>query len=224
MSGSNSARESYYRNVTTRVPEFEMVDVETPFTIRWLNPPEFTPEELVEFVEINECFDIERDCDGSYVISSGDMTLANSRAEGEVFFRLRLWAEQDGTGEAFVSSGQYILPVRSMRQPDAAWIRNERIAALPRAEQKDLIPHLAPDFVVEVRSKANPSLKRLQAKMTEYLDNGVRLAWLLDPFTRTAYVYRPDQEVQVLESPSSLDASPELPGFVLDLAPIWNAY
>ena len=75
--------------------------------------------------------------------------------------------------------------------------------------------------MVEVRSKSN-SLRRLKAKMEEYLANGVKLGWLLDEEKQVAYVYRPGAEVQVLEHATALDASPELPGFVLDLTPIWT--
>ena len=107
-----------------------------------------------------------------------------------------------------------------MRGPDAAWIRRERTEALPASEVNS-IPHLVLDFVVEVRSKSN-RLRRLKAKMEEYLANGVRLGWLLDPTTKTASVYRAGSEVQVTEHAASLDASPELPGLVLDLAPIWG--
>ena len=71
------------------------------------------------------------------------------------------------------------------------------------------------------RSKSGRE-QRLQAKMDEYIANGVRLGWLLDPTTRTAYVYRPGVAVQVVENALTQDGSPELPGFVLDLVPIWS--
>jgi len=107
-----------------------------------------------------------------------------------------------------------------LRAPDVAWISRQRLAAVSEA-QLDSLALLVPDFVVELRSKSN-RLRRLQAKMDEYIANGVRLGWLLDPTTRTAYVYRPGVAVQVFENAATLDASPELPGFVLDLVPIWS--
>lgn len=57
--------------------------------------------------------------------------------------------------------------------------------------------------------------------MQEYAVNGVRLGWLIDPSTRRAEVYRPGQTPAILDSPTTLSADPELPGFVLDLAPTW---
>jgi Uma2 family endonuclease len=205
--------------VTTRVPEFEVLEGDTPFLVRWKNPPDFSEDELLELIYNNDELEIERECDGSLLMSSG-VTLPTNRQEGEVYFRLRVWAEKDGRGEALGPTGRYHLPNRSMRGPDAAWIRHEPLDALTDRELR-YVPHLVPEFVVEVRSKSN-RLRRLQAKMEEYVANGVRLGWLLDPMTRTAYVYRPGAEVQVVEGASSLDGSPELPGFVLDLAKIFS--
>ncbi len=80
---------------------------------------------------------------------------------------------------------------------------------------------LAPDFAVELRS-ASDSLKTVQQKMHEYIDNGVRLGWLIDPQNQQVEIYRPGQEVEVLRSPKSLSGDDVLPGFVLDLAQILN--
>ena len=180
MRGSNSAAERYAVSVSTRVPEFEIVEMDGPFILRWKNPPELTSDELLEFTEIYDVLDLERECDGSLLIMS-PLTLKTAREETEILFQLATWARQDGTGEAFHSRGSYYLPNLAMREPDVAWIRRDRIEVL------HTIPHLVPDFVVEVRSKSN-SLHRLQGKMQEYMANGVRLGWLLDGHTRTVYV------------------------------------
>ena len=57
--------------------------------------------------------------------------------------------------------------------------------------------------------------------MNEYLENGVRLGFLIDPEQRIVYVYRPGQDIEILEEPESVSGDPLLPGFVLDLKPIW---
>jgi Uma2 family endonuclease len=57
--------------------------------------------------------------------------------------------------------------------------------------------------------------------MQEYMDNGVRLGWLIDPKNRQVEIYRPGQQVEVLESPVSLSGEDVLPGFRLDLSPLW---
>jgi Uma2 family endonuclease len=58
--------------------------------------------------------------------------------------------------------------------------------------------------------------------MQEYLDNGARLGWLLDPKSRRIYSYRPDQRVEVLEQPKEVNGDPVLEGFVLRLDEVWG--
>jgi Uma2 family endonuclease len=205
--------------VATRIPEFEVLEGDTPFILRWKNPPEFSDDELLEFSAINDDLQFEFDCDGSLLIMSPeafDTGARNASLTGQLY----LWAKSDGTGIALGPSGGYRLPNRAMRGPDASWTRRDRVDALPETEIRH-IPHLVPDFIIELRSRSN-SLRRLQAKMDEYLANGVRLGWLLDPTTKTAYVYRAGAEIQVVENAMMLDASPELAGFILDLGPIWE--
>lgn len=57
--------------------------------------------------------------------------------------------------------------------------------------------------------------------MSEYLDNGLRLGWLIDPFARRVHVYRPGLDVEVLDDPDGIDGDPVLPGFSLDLSVVW---
>ncbi|MFT5124856.1 MAG: Uma2 family endonuclease [Candidatus Omnitrophota bacterium] len=58
--------------------------------------------------------------------------------------------------------------------------------------------------------------------MIEYLENGVRLGWLVDPVTKTLAVYRPDAEPLVLDAPAGIEDVAELPGFSMDITPIWE--
>jgi len=129
--------------------------------------------------------------------------------------RLENWVEQDGSGIAFDSSTMFQLPSGAYRSPDAAWVKLERWEALT-PEQRRRFPPIAPDFVIELRSDTD-SLTATQAKMQEYIDNGVRLSWLLDPQTKQVEIYRQGQDKEVLPFPTSLSGEGVLPGFVLDL-------
>ncbi|MGB3238598.1 MAG: Uma2 family endonuclease [Geitlerinemataceae cyanobacterium] len=64
-------------------------------------------------------------------------------------------------------------------------------------------------------------MTRLKAKMQEYIDNGVRLGWLIDRQNRTVCIYRPHREPEVLENPDRVSDDPELPGLGLPMAKIW---
>jgi len=129
--------------------------------------------------------------------------------------RLGNWAEADGTGITFDSSTGFKLPNGANRSPDAAWILLTRWEALT-PEQRRKFPPIAPDFVIELRSDTD-SLTTTQSKMEEYIDNGVRLGWLLNPQDQQVEVYRQGQDKEVLSSPTSLSGEEVLPGFVLEL-------
>ena len=138
---------------------------------------------------------------------------------GKLSLRIGLWAEQDGTGLCFDSSAGFTLPNGAMRSPDASWIARERWEALDE-DDRHKFSHIAPDFVAELRSSSD-RLPTAQAKMEEYIDNGVRLGWLIDPPQRRVYIYRPGQPVEILENPETVSGEPTLPGFTLNLADIW---
>jgi Uma2 family endonuclease len=93
--------------------------------------------------------------------------------------------EADGTGKGFSSPVGFLLPNGAERSPDLAWVEKSRWDALT-LEQQEKFPPLCPDFVAEIRSRSD-SLPVLKAKMQEYVDNGVRLRWLIDPFEKVVY-------------------------------------
>ncbi len=130
---------------------------------------------------------------------------------------LNHWNRQAKLGMVFDSSTGFILPNRSVRSPDAAWVATERITAL-NPNPDSFLP-LAPDFVVELRSPSD-RLKPLQDKMQEYIDNGVQLGWLLNPQDQQVEIYRPGKETELLRSPSSISGEDVLPGFILNLEEI----
>jgi len=121
---------------------------------------------------------------------------------------------------AYDSSAGFDLPSGSNRSPDAAWILKNRIRAL-RPEQREEYMEICPDFVVELRSSSD-RLTDLRAKMQEYLACGAQLGWLIDPLEKQVWIYRPGQAVEALDEPLTVSAEPLMPGFVLDLGPIWN--
>lgn len=178
-----------------------------------------TEEEFLEFCRLNSELRIERTRAGDLLImppATGDGSYRNQRLS----VQLGNWSERDGTGVDFDSSAGFLLPNGAMRSPDAAWVKRERWEALSPQEQDSFAP-LVPDFVAELRSKTD-RLSDLRAKMREYIQCGVRLAWLIDPKARRVEIYRPGQKPVLLEKPATLSGDPELAGFVVDLAKIWR--
>jgi Uma2 family endonuclease len=179
---------------------------------------ELTDEQFFQLCVNNRDLRLEQTAEGELIIMPPTGWKSGNR-NSRLTQRLGNWTDADGTGLAFDSSTGYILPNGAKRSPDASWVSRERLEAL-NPDPTRFLP-MAPDFAVELRS-ANDELRTLQQKMQEYIDNGVRLGWLLDPQNQRVEIYRPGQEVEVLQSPTSLSGEDVLPGFMLDLTQILN--
>ncbi len=140
------------------------------------------------------------------------------RRNVKITTQLDNWNTRDNLGEVFDSSTGFILPNGAKRSPDASWVKSERWNALT-SEQQEKFPPICPDFVVELRS-ASDSLTELQEKMKEYIQNGASLGWLIDRKNKQVEIYRPGQDVEVLNNPANLSGEDIIPGFVLDLIAI----
>ena len=174
---------------------------------------ELTDEQFFQLCVNNRDLRLEQTAEGELIIMPPTGWKSGNR-NSKLTQRLGNWTDADGTGIAFDSSTGYILPNGAKRSPDASWVSRERIDAL-NPDPAKFLP-MAPDFAVELRS-ANDDLKTLQKKMQEYIDNGVRLGWLIDPQNQRVEIYRPGKDIEVLLSPISLSGEDVLPGFVLDL-------
>lgn len=133
----------------------------------------------------------------------------------EIYIDLGNWNRQTKLGKAFDSSTMFQLPNGAYRSPDAAWVQLERWEALS-PEERETFPPICPDFVIELRSSSD-SLKAVQNKMQEYMENGVRLSWLIDPQSKQVEIYRQGQKEEILQAPTSLSGEDVLLGFVLSL-------
>jgi Uma2 family endonuclease len=129
-----------------------------------------------------------------------------------------IWNRQTNLGRAFDSSGGYDFTALGGGQlsPDVSWIEKSRLEGVSIV---GFIP-VVPDFVIELRS-ATDNLKPLQDKMREYQRLGVRLGLLINPKNKQVEIYRPGQEPQLLESPTEIDCSEVMPGFVLSMSRIF---
>jgi len=191
---------------------------EAPLDLDLGAPLGLDDEALFELCRLNPQLHIERNAEGDLEV----MTPAggtSSHRNAEILFALMRWAHRDGQGIAFDSSGGFVLPNGAMRSPDAAWVLRSRLADLS-PEAKDRFLPLAPDFVVELRSPSD-SLDALRAKMAEYAEQGVRLGWLIDPAERRVFVYRGTESTEYLVDAVRVSGEPVLPGFELDLRPVW---
>ncbi|WP_041764543.1 Uma2 family endonuclease [[Leptolyngbya] sp. PCC 7376] len=175
-------------------------------------------DEFHEFCIANRDLRIERTATGEVIVMPPAFSDTGNR-NFNLAMQLGIWAEKDGTGLGFDSSAGFTLPNGATRSPDASWIRTEKWEALTEEEKASFAP-ICPNFVIELRSKSD-TLKSLKEKMVEYIDNGVSLGWLIDRKNRSVYIYRPNQEPQILKNQEVLSGEPELKGFQLPMTKIW---
>ena len=180
---------------------------------------ELSDDEFFALCQINRDLRFERTAEGDIIIMAPTGAETGTR-NADITAQLRNWAKHNGEGVAFDSSTGFKLPNRADRSPDGAWVLRSRLATLSREEKQKFLP-LCPDFVIELLSPTD-RLDSTKAKMDEYIENGSRLGWLIDPESRHVHVYRPNSLVVTMENVSEISADPELPGFVLDLKEIWQ--
>jgi Uma2 family endonuclease len=139
----------------------------------------------------------------------------SGRSEADLNFKVSLWNYQTKLGIVFSSSTIFRLPNGAKRSPDVAWIKLERWEALTE-EEREKFPPLTPDFIIELRSKTD-RLKTLQEKMQEYIVNGLRLGWLINPQDKEVEIYRIGKPVEIVKLPAVLSGEDVLPGFELPI-------
>ena len=205
------------QNLVTMLPD-EAAEAYGPIALRLPSAWRLTDALVEELCGLNPDIRLEINAEGELELMPPTFGFTGNREAG-IIADLMLWSRIDGRGVAFSSSAGFILPNRALRSPDASWVLKSRLAELTD-DQKRGFPQICPDFVIELRSESD-RLVTLQRKMEEYIANGAQLGWLIDPRQRRVYVYRSQTPVETLDHPQSLSGEPELPGFTLDLQPVW---
>lgn len=201
---------------TPAMPDNQTLSMELPSSIGLY----VTQEQFAALAAVNRDLRLERNAQGELIVNpptgweTGERNLSLT---GQLY---RWYEENEDLGKAFDSSTAFILPNGATRSPDASWVSQERWDALT-PEQKGTFANICPDFVVELRSSSD-RLEPSQEKMREYIDNGARLGWLLNPQQRQVEIYRPGLAVEILENPTDLSGEEVLPGFVLNLRRVWS--
>ncbi|MBN3944588.1 Uma2 family endonuclease [Nostoc sp. NMS9] len=178
---------------------------------------DLTDEQFFQMCQKNRDYRFERTASGELLIMPPTGSDTGNR-NFDMVVELGIWNKQTKLGKGFDSSTGFTLPNGAERSPDASWVKIERWNALSPEQQEKFAP-ICPDFVVELRSRTD-SLKELQEKMQEYIENGTQLGWLIDRKNKRVEIYRSGKDVEILDNPASLSGENVLPGFVLDLQQI----
>ncbi len=173
-------------------------------------------DEFFSFCVQNKNIRIERD-ENKQILIMAPAGNDSSAKNAELIFALVEWNKKYKMGIVFDSSAGFYLPDTSMRNPDAAWISNERWNQIEKEERKKFA-YITPDFIVELISPFD-RLKQAKEKMEKWIKNGVSLAWLIDLENETVYIYKPGGIIeQVNGYDKKISGENVLPGFELDLS------
>ncbi|MBH8552360.1 Uma2 family endonuclease [Nostocaceae cyanobacterium CENA357] len=178
---------------------------------------ELSDEQFFQMCQKNSNYRFERTASGEILIMPPTGSDTGNR-NFDLVVELGIWNKQTKLGKGFDSSTGFTLPNGAKRSPDVSWVKIERWNALTPEQQEKFAP-ICPDFVVELRSVSD-SLKDLQEKMQEYIENGAQLGWLIDRKNKRVEIYRPGKDVEILNNPANLSGENVLPGFVLNLQQI----
>ncbi|MBW4543045.1 MAG: Uma2 family endonuclease [Symplocastrum torsivum CPER-KK1] len=177
-----------------------------------LHQVNLTDEQFYQICINNPEISLERNPQGALIIMP-PVGGESGSSEIELGTDLTIWNRQSKLGKVFSSSTLFKLPGGGNRSPDAAWVELSRWIALT-PEQRQKFPPIAPDFVMELRSRTD-DLAMLQAKMQEYLNSGVRLGWMFNPQEQQVEIYRQGQPKETCLLPTELSGESVLPGFLL---------
>ncbi len=192
------------------------------FPVRLQLPSEWdewklTDDRFIELCDANEGWRIETDAEGGLLLMAPTGPDSSDRG-GRIYAQMLGWSDRRARGRAFESSATFRLPNGDRRMPDAAWISDERLAAI---SDDEIIWRVCPDFVVELRS-ASDARSDQQAKMEMWISQGARLGWLVDPLEATVWIYRPEREAERVERPESLTATEIAGDLTIDFSRVWS--
>lgn len=177
-----------------------------------------TAEQFEELCSKYDALRLELTSTGELIVMPPTGSITGKRSF-DLNYQLGAWCRKQDRGVCFGVDTGFTLPNGAIRGPDASWVTREKWDSLMEQQKSGFAP-ICPDFVVELRSKTD-RLTMLFNKMAEYIENGASLGWLIDPSTRRVYVYRPNEEVVVLDNPATVSGEPLLPGFTLQTAELW---
>ncbi|MFM6279663.1 MAG: Uma2 family endonuclease [Dolichospermum sp.] len=173
-----------------------------------------TDEQFYQLCMANKDVNLELNAEGELIIVP-PVGGESGRNEADLIIKVGNWNYQTKLGIVFSSSTIFRLPNGAKRSPDVAWIKLEKWQALTE-EEREKFPPLTPDFVIELRSKTD-RLKTLQEKMQEYINNGLRLGWLINLQDKEVEIYRMGKPVEIVSLPAIISGEDVLPGFELQI-------
>ena len=178
-----------------------------------------TEEQFFQFCQENDSIKFERNEKGEIIIMAPTGSETGSFNLG-ITSQLYSWNTKNKFGITFDSSTGFTLQNGAIRSPDGAFIVKARWDKVAMDDRKKFA-HICPDFVIELLSESDQEWA-LQNKMKEWMDNGCRLAWMINPEKKETTIYRGVRETETKPFHEALNGEDVLPGFTLKLREIFT--
>ncbi len=178
----------------------------------------FTDDQFFEFCRKNDNLRIERTSKGEILImalTGGKTGIRNSELNADFV----IWNRKNKAGQVFDSSTGFKLPSGATYSPDLAWVSKERWESLTEQQREKHVP-LCPDFVVELLSSSQ-DLGPMKDKLDEYIENGCQLGWLINPYNKKTYVFRPNSPMESMPFEQEITGAEVLKDFKITLSEIF---
>lgn len=173
-----------------------------------------TADELLAMGDLGRCELIKGE-----IIRMAPAGFEHGGVEGDIFRLVANFVEAGHLGVARPSDTGFIIGRNpdTVRAPDVAFIRKERLPKGPRRGFFDG----APDLAVEVISPSD-SWSEVLDKVNDWLAAGTISVWVADPPSQSIHVYHTDQQAVVYKLHDELRDETVLPGFVLKLTDVFR--
>lgn len=152
-----------------------------------------------------------------YELLRGELRQMSPAGYGHGYFAMRIgarlfdWVERHRLGRAYAAETGFVLErdPDTVRAPDAAFVRAERLAAA--GQRPGYFPG-PPDLAVEVVSPGDTRAE-VEEKTLSWLAAGTRAVVVADPVRRTIAVWRPPDQVTTSGEDETLDLDDAVPGW-----------
>lgn len=182
--------------------------------------PVLSNEEFEELCAANGNLRLERTGEGVILVNAPAGS-ATGDGNSEIGYQLRAWWKTHRRGRVYDSSIGVFLPDGSALGPDAAYLSERQVRLLRGEDLKHFLP-FAPAFVIELLSESDSSNDATR-KMQRWIENGVEVAWLVNPYARNVAIYEAGKDARV-ESGDRVVGTGPVNGFVLELEEVWRSY
>ena len=152
--------------------------------------------------------DMFHELDEGELITRPPGSLEHGDVGAQVMALLGNFVKPHSLGRAYGANTGFRLHADTVRAPDAAFVRKERLG--PRNRQAFFDG--APDLAVEVFSPSD-SVPQLMRKVRQYLTAGGHTVWVVYPEARQVHVFEAAGKDPILGADDSLEAPELLPGF-----------